>query len=134
MTTGSLPLSLKGVLVMDGAVVLLQNERSEWELPGGRPETTDADHRETVRREFNEELGIPVNVSPKPVRSWVYEPLPGRHIQIITYSCSCIGPLPKTLTYSDEHSDVGRFRQHDLVELRLPAGYRLDIAADNRLI
>jgi 8-oxo-dGTP pyrophosphatase MutT (NUDIX family) len=32
------PVSIKGVLVEAGRVVLLENERDEWELPGGRLE------------------------------------------------------------------------------------------------
>lgn len=32
------PVSIKGVLVRDGRVVLMHNERDEWELPGGRIE------------------------------------------------------------------------------------------------
>jgi 8-oxo-dGTP diphosphatase len=32
-----LPISIKGVLIEDSKVVLLENERGEWELPGGRP-------------------------------------------------------------------------------------------------
>ena len=32
------PVSIKGVLVEAGRVVLLENDRDEWELPGGRLE------------------------------------------------------------------------------------------------
>ena len=32
------PVSIKGILVEAGWVVLLENERDEWELPGGRLE------------------------------------------------------------------------------------------------
>ncbi|GGM43483.1 hypothetical protein GCM10012275_13070 [Longimycelium tulufanense] len=32
------PISIKGVVVRDGKVLLLKNEREEWELPGGRIE------------------------------------------------------------------------------------------------
>lgn len=32
------PVSIKGVVVRDGRVLLLKNERDEWELPGGRIE------------------------------------------------------------------------------------------------
>jgi hypothetical protein len=32
------PVSIKGVLLDDDRVVLLENERQEWELPGGRLE------------------------------------------------------------------------------------------------
>ena len=30
------PVSIKGVVVRDGKVLLLKNEREEWELPGTR--------------------------------------------------------------------------------------------------
>ena len=32
------PVSVKGVAVQDGKVLLLENERNEWELPGGKLE------------------------------------------------------------------------------------------------
>ncbi|MEV6136524.1 NUDIX hydrolase [Nocardia sp. NPDC051990] len=42
MTSGYVPqmysISIKGVVVRDGRVLLLKNEREEWELPGGRIE------------------------------------------------------------------------------------------------
>ena len=31
-----LPVSVKGVLVHRGRVLVLRNDRGEWELPGGR--------------------------------------------------------------------------------------------------
>ena len=31
-----IPVSVKGVLFVDGKVVLMLNGRNEWELPGGR--------------------------------------------------------------------------------------------------
>jgi hypothetical protein len=30
------PVSVKGVAIQDGKVLLLENERNEWELPGGK--------------------------------------------------------------------------------------------------
>ena len=32
------PVSVKGVAVQSGRVLLLENERNEWELPGGKLE------------------------------------------------------------------------------------------------
>jgi ADP-ribose pyrophosphatase YjhB (NUDIX family) len=32
------PISIKGVVLRDERVLLLKNERQEWELPGGRIE------------------------------------------------------------------------------------------------
>lgn len=61
------PLSIKGVVFRAqndrSEVLLLQNERREWELPGGRME-----HNETPEaclvREFKEETGLEVKVGP----------------------------------------------------------------------
>ena len=47
------PISVKGVVVRDGAVVLLRNERGEWELPGGRLERGE-DPEGCVAREVAE--------------------------------------------------------------------------------
>ena len=36
--TRTFPVSVKGVAVQAGKVLLLENERAEWELPGGKLE------------------------------------------------------------------------------------------------
>ena len=56
------PVSVKGVLLEEGGVVLLENERDEWELPGGRLEAGETPE-ECVMREAEEELGVGVTVS-----------------------------------------------------------------------
>ena len=43
------PVSIKGVLVEAGSVMLLENERDEWELPGGRLEPGEAPETCLVR-------------------------------------------------------------------------------------
>ena len=54
------PVSVKGVLLTpDGDVVLLLNERDEWELPGGRIELGESS-TECLAREIREELGAGV--------------------------------------------------------------------------
>jgi ADP-ribose pyrophosphatase YjhB (NUDIX family) len=42
------PTSIKGVLLLDGRVLLVKNSRDEWELPGGRIDA-DEDHAQTLR-------------------------------------------------------------------------------------
>ena len=69
------PVSIKGVLVEAGRVVLLENERDEWELPGGRVELGEAPETCLVR-EFAEELGVVVEVA-RIIDCWLYEVLPG---------------------------------------------------------
>ena len=55
------PLSVKAVVLHRGRVLLLVNERDEWDLPGGRPEAGE-DHRTALAREVREETGLSVEV------------------------------------------------------------------------
>jgi 8-oxo-dGTP pyrophosphatase MutT (NUDIX family) len=50
---------VKGVAVQDGKVLLLENERDEWELPGGKFELGE-DPGDCVVREIGEETGCHV--------------------------------------------------------------------------
>jgi hypothetical protein len=51
------PVSVKGVTVQAGKVLLLENERDEWELPGGKLELGE-DPADCVVREIGEVPGL----------------------------------------------------------------------------
>ena len=59
----ALQVSVKGVIVRDRRVLLLRNERDEWELPGGRIEPGETD-AEALVREMQEETGLAVEAGP----------------------------------------------------------------------
>jgi ADP-ribose pyrophosphatase YjhB (NUDIX family) len=118
-------ISIKGVLIEDGAVLLLENERCEWELPGGRPEPGE-DPTVTLAREFAEELGAEISVG-SVIDCWNYEVLPGRHVLIVTYAVT--RAAPGRLRVSDEHRQFAWFPLASLDTLPLPAGYRRSIRA-----
>jgi len=119
------PVSIKGVLFEGNCVVLLENERGEWELPGGRLEAGEAPET-CLAREFAEELGIAVAVKDI-LDSWVYEVLPGKPVVIVAYGVVRADPAP--LRHSDEHRRLGTFTLHELDALPLPDGYRRSIRA-----
>src|ERR1700731_1022673 len=79
-----LPVSVKGVLLEDDQVVLLLNERDEWELPGGRLEPGE-DPIACLEREFAEELGAEI-VADGILDCWLYQVLPGKEVLIVTYA------------------------------------------------
>ena len=119
------PVSIKGVLVEAGRVVLLENDRDEWELPGGRPEPGEAPET-CLAREFAEELGAVVVVAGI-IDCWVYEVLPGREVVIVTYGMERCDR--EELRVSDEHRRFGLFNLHEIEALPIPEGYRRSIRA-----
>ncbi|GAB6932594.1 hypothetical protein JCM14719A_09470 [Calditerricola satsumensis] len=56
-----IPVSIKGILFKDNNVILLKNERKEWELPGGRLERGETPG-EGLLREMREELGVSCSI------------------------------------------------------------------------
>ena len=121
----SAAISIKGVLIEDGRVVLLENERGEWELPGGRPDPGE-DAGAALVREFAEELHTDIVVGPI-VDCWNYEVLPAQHVMIVTYAVARADRGP--LRISDEHRRLGWFALDKLEEMNLPEGYRRSIRA-----
>lgn len=122
------PVSVKGVAVGSGGrVLLLKNERDEWELPGGRLEHSDAGPEAAVEREIREETGWTVEAGPL-LDVWVYEPLPGRRVVIVTYGCTVRTPDLEP-AMSHEHKELGLFTAGEVPSLHMPSGYRRSIAA-----
>jgi 8-oxo-dGTP pyrophosphatase MutT (NUDIX family) len=119
------PVSIKGVLVEAGRVVLLENERDEWELPGGRLEPRESP-KTCLVREFAEELGAVVEVA-RIIDCWLYEVLPQRKVVIITYGVKRRDE--GELRVSDEHRWFGLFTPHEIEALPIPEGYRRSIRA-----
>jgi len=117
------PLSVKGVLIHDGCVLLLLNERGEWDLPGGRPETVE-EHRIALAREVREETGLKVEVGAL-LGEHLFEVLPKRFVRIAAYSCAIV--VASDVVLSHEHLETRWIPLSDLGETiagyRLPAGY-----------
>ncbi|HYD78536.1 MAG TPA: NUDIX domain-containing protein [Paucimonas sp.] len=119
------PVSIKGVLQAPGGeVVLLLNERAEWELPGGRIEP-DESPPECLAREIAEELGLQVTVG-EPLDSYLFDVVPGKRVFIVTYRCALAGEFAPAISH--EHKRMGLFAAHAL-PANLPPGYRRSIAA-----
>ncbi|HEU4853059.1 MAG TPA: NUDIX hydrolase [Telluria sp.] len=116
------PISVKGVVETPDGIVLLQNERNEWELPGGRIEDGETP-QECLAREIMEELGVAVQVGPL-LDSYVFEVIPGKRVFIVTYGCTSNGTFDPVI--SEEHTSFGVFAPDSLPH-PLPAGYRASI-------
>ena len=77
------PVSIKSVIYLNRKVILLKNERDEWELPGGKLEPGESPESCVVREAF-EELSISVEVD-SIIDSWLYVVSPNVEVVIITY-------------------------------------------------
>ncbi|MGH3992334.1 MAG: NUDIX hydrolase [Pseudonocardiaceae bacterium] len=118
------PVSVKGVVVRDGLVMLLRNEHAEWELPGGRIELGETP-AQCVAREIAEETRWLVTVGPI-LDAWTYHVLPSRHVFIVAYGCYFSGGADPVL--SSEHNEIGLFTEHEVPGLVMPEGYKRSIA------
>lgn len=120
------PVSVKGVVVdSSDRVLLLRNDRDEWELPGGRIEVGETPEQ-CVAREIVEESRWKVRVGPI-LDSWMYSiDVAGKHVFIVTYGCYPESDEEPVL--SAEHREIGLFRTSDIARLVIPDGYRRSIA------
>jgi 8-oxo-dGTP pyrophosphatase MutT (NUDIX family) len=117
------PVTVKGVLIRDGEVVLLSNDRDEWELPGGKLELSESPH-ECLTREIAEELKLEI-VPEGILDSWVYTVVPDIHVLVLTYGCSERTRAQAVL--SDEHKALKWFPLDQVDSLRMPDGYKASI-------
>lgn len=119
------PISIKGVVVRDGKVLLLKNEREEWELPGGRIEL-DETPEECVAREITEETQWKVTTGPI-LDTWMYYiDVAEKHVFIVTYGCYAESDTEPLLSH--EHKEIGLFTEHEVPTLTMPEGYKRSIA------
>ena len=115
--------SIKGVVAADGKVLLLKNDREEWELPGGKLEKGEAPE-ECCRREILEETTLEVATKTL-IDAWLYQVAPEGEVLILTYGCELLGEAD--IAISHEHNDGQFFDLGELPGLVLPAGYKRSI-------
>ena len=118
------PVSIKGICFIDNKVILLKNERNEWDLPGGKLNKNE-NIKDCLAREIKEELNIDITVdellevSQKKVMDMV-------SVLILIYSCSTTS-VKSDLKISFEHYEVGTFTLQEIEKLIMADTYKLAI-------
>ena len=115
-----LPISVKGIVGFGNRILLLKNEREEWELPGGKLEIGEK-VEECLARELKEETNLDIKIN-KPIHNWVYTVFPNVHVLIVTYSC--FEPTSDQFKISDEHKEGRWFGLDEIKGLAMPQGYK----------
>lgn len=123
MAVDAFPVSVKGVAVQGGRVLLLENERAEWELPGGKLELGE-DPRSCVAREIREEAGWPVTTGPL-LDCWQYHIGEGQDVLVVTYGCHVL--TADAPVVSAEHARAALFSESEVAGLVMPDGYKHSI-------
>jgi 8-oxo-dGTP pyrophosphatase MutT (NUDIX family) len=117
------PVSVKGVVIRDDRVILLRNEREEWELPGGKLELSEFPEQ-CLAREIAEELSLVIE--PQVIlSSWVYTIVPGVHVLVLTFGCVETSRTDAVLSH--EHKELRWFPLAEVDSLRMPEGYKASI-------
>jgi 8-oxo-dGTP pyrophosphatase MutT (NUDIX family) len=124
------PVAVKGVLIRDGKVVLLRNERDEWELPGGKLELSESPEQ-CLAREVAEELQLDV-VPEIILDSWVYTIVPGVSVLVLAYGC--LESSQGKAVLSDEHKELRWFPLPEIDGLRMPEGYKMSIKSWQKIL
>lgn len=119
------PISIKGVVFVNNKIVLLKNERDEWEFPGGKIEINETPE-ECLIREISEELNLNCSVS-KLIDVWMYNILNKVNVFIVTYLCEKLIINTEILKISHEHKELGLFSIDEIDNLNMPQGYKNSI-------
>jgi len=108
------PVSVKSILIDDQRILLIKNERDEWDLPGGKIEKND-NVIETLIKEVKEELNIIIdNYNILQAEKYLFRK---QEIIVVTYFSEITNEDPIILSF--ENIDYQFFSYDKLNELKL---------------
>ena len=112
---------MKGVCFIDEKVILLKNERNEWDLPGGKLKKKEK-VRDCLVREIEEELSILVQPH-RLLNALTIRVMNTVEVFVVIYSCLTHASIDQ-LRISEESFEIGTFTIEQLNEIPLPQTYK----------
>jgi ADP-ribose pyrophosphatase YjhB (NUDIX family) len=116
-------ISAKAVILHDDKVVLVRNDRGEWDLPGGKLEQGEM-IKAALSRELDEELGVKI-LSSEILTATLHH----YYADIVVLIHGCIVEGMESATISSEHSELGMFTLENLPVGEIPQPYVQPIEA-----
>jgi mutator protein MutT len=116
------PVSVKGILYINNKIVLLKNERNEWEPPGGKIEPNETPEQ-CVLREIKEELNIDACVQSLQ-DAWMYRVGGKVNVFVLIYRCNPMMMDEQKIKLSFEHNEFGLFSPDEIKSLNMPGRYK----------
>ncbi len=108
------PVSVKSIIFDDKRVLLIKNQRDEWDLPGGKIEKKE-DVIETLVREVKEELNISIgDFSVFQAKKYLFRK---QEIIVITYCSKITNHTPIRISF--ENMEYNFFDLNELSGLKL---------------
>lgn len=116
------PISVKGLVYSGDKLLLLKNEREEWEPPGGKIEPGE-DPKVCVLREIKEELNITVELDSL-LDAWMYKVGGKVNCFVVIYLCKPLNLNEQEIKLSWEHDKYGWFSKDEIKTLNMPEKYK----------
>ena len=114
-------MSVKGICFINNKVILLKNERNEWDLPGGKLKRKEA-VLTCLTREIEEELSI--SIQPRELlRVTTINVMNAIQIFVVIYSCFTRASIDD-LKMSEESFEIGAFSMEEIDGIVLPKVYK----------
>jgi len=119
------PISVKGIILINGKIALVKNERHEWEPPGGKIEPKESPEQ-CVLREIKEELNIEATIDHL-LDTWMYKVAGKVNVFCVIYLCKPIQMDEQKIKLSFEHDEYGLFTLGEIESLHMPGNYKATI-------
>ncbi len=119
------PVSVKGILFINGKIILVKNERHEWEPPGGKIKPGEKPGR-CALREIKEELNIDASINHL-FDSWMYKVGGKVNVICIIYLCKSMQIDEREIKLNFEHDEFGLFTLEQMEALNMPGSYKATI-------